>query len=34
MMVILPDPVDMGTLSFRPEGDFAGTPGQEQFFIE
>ena len=22
------------TLSFRPEGDFAGTPGQEQFFIE
>lgn len=22
------------TMSFRPEGDFAGTPGQEQFFIE
>ena len=22
------------TLSFRPEGDFAGSPGQEQFFIE
>ena len=22
------------TLSFRPQGDFAGTPGQEQFFIE
>jgi len=22
------------TLSFRPEGDFDGTPGQEQFFIE
>ena len=22
------------TLSFRPEGDFAGNPGQEQFFIE
>ena len=22
------------SLSFRPEGDFAGTPGQEQFFIE
>ena len=22
------------TLTFRPEGDFAGTPGQEQFFIE
>jgi len=22
------------TLSFRPEGDFSGTPGQEQFFIE
>ena len=24
----------MGTLSFRPEGEFTGTPGQEQFFIE
>ena len=22
------------TLSFRPQGDFAGTPGQEQFFVE
>ncbi len=22
------------TLSFRPEGDFAGAPGREQFFIE
>ena len=22
------------TLSFRPEGDFSGTPGREQFFIE
>ena len=22
------------TLSFRPEGDFSGSPGQEQFFIE
>jgi len=22
------------TLSFRPEGEFAGTQGQEQFFIE
>ena len=22
------------TLSFRPEGDFNGTPGQEQFFME
>ena len=22
------------TLSFRPEGDFAGNPGKEQFFIE
>ena len=22
------------TLSFRPQGDFPGTPGQEQFFIE
>ena len=22
------------TLSFRPQGDFSGTPGQEQFFIE
>ncbi|PKB81863.1 MAG: hypothetical protein BZY88_05595 [SAR202 cluster bacterium Io17-Chloro-G9] len=22
------------TLTFRPEGDYAGTPGQEQFFIE
>ena len=22
------------TLSFRPEGDFTGSPGQEQFFIE
>lgn len=22
------------TLSFRPQGDFAGTPGREQFFIE
>ena len=22
------------TLSFRPEGDFVGTPGQEQFFVE
>lgn len=22
------------TLSFRPEGDYTGTPGQEQFFIE
>ena len=22
------------TLSFRPEGQFTGTPGQEQFFIE
>ena len=22
------------TISYRPEGDFAGTPGQEQFFIE
>ena len=22
------------TLSFRPQGDFSGTPGQEQFFIQ
>ena len=22
------------TLSFRPEADFIGSPGQEQFFIE
>ena len=22
------------TLSFRPEGDFSGTPGREQFYIE
>ena len=22
------------TLSFRPQGDFSGTPGQEQFFVE
>ena len=22
------------TLSFRPQGSFAGTPGQEQFFID
>ena len=22
------------TLSFRPQGDFGGTPGQEEFFIE
>ena len=22
------------TLSFRPQGDFSGTPGQEQFLIE
>ena len=24
----------MVTLSFRPQGQFTGTPGQEQFFIE
>ena len=22
------------TLSFRPQGDFEGTPGQEQFFMK
>ena len=22
------------TLAFRPQGDFSGTPGQEQFFVE
>ncbi|MCH8224606.1 MAG: hypothetical protein IIC97_01935, partial [Chloroflexi bacterium] len=22
------------TLSFRPQGNFSGTPGQEQFFID
>ena len=30
------DPEDhyVVTLSFRPQGDFEGTPGQERFFIK